>query len=241
MTRILVVNCNTDAGMTARIARIAGGASSPGTEIVPVTPPFGPSSAEGYYESYIAAAGMLAAVEAQADPFDAIVLAGFGEHGREAMRQRWPVPVVDITEAGPMLANLVAHRYGVVTTLTSTLPLIRESLRNAGLDGRCAGVRASELPVSATDDDAGALADALEPEARALLATGADAIVLGCAGFAGVDAELGARLGVPVIDGVAAAVRLAEVLIASSLSTSKAGAFRPPDAAKAWLAWPPQG
>lgn len=235
--RILVVNCNTNADMTEAIAAIAVGASAPGTEIVPVTPSFGPESAEGYYESFVAAAAMLDAVERIDEPFDAIVLAGFGEHGREGMRQRWPVPVVDITEAAPMLANLVAHRYGIVTTLSSAVPVIWDSLEHAGLQQRCVAVRASEIPVSSIHDDVDAVADALETEARALLAQGAEAIVLGCAGFAGLDTVLGARLGVPVIDGVDAAVRLAEALVGAGLATSSIGAYRPPSTAKRWVGW----
>ncbi len=192
--RILVVNCNTNADMTASIAEIAAGAASPGTDIVPVTPSFGPESAEGYYESFVAAAAMLDAVERVDEPFDAIVMAGFGEHGREGMRQRWDAPVVDITEAAPMMANLVAHRYGIVTTLSSAVPVIEDSLAHAGLQHRCVAVRASEIPVSSIHGSVEAVADALELEARALLDEGAEAIVLGCAGFAGLDVVLRERL-----------------------------------------------
>ena len=235
--RILIVNCNTNAEMTARITDIATGAAAAGTHIVPVTPSFGPESAEGYYESFVAAAAMLDAVERIFEPFDAIVLAGFGEHGREGMRQRWDVPVVDITEAAPMLANLVAHRYGIVTTLSSAIPVIWDSLQHAGLGSRCVAVRASEIPVSAIHGAVDDVADALEAEARALLDLGAEAIVLGCAGFAGLDAVLSARLGVPVLDGVGAAVRLAETLVQAGLTTSKIGAYRAPNTAKQWVGW----
>ncbi|MGI6878587.1 aspartate/glutamate racemase family protein [Microbacterium sp. gxy059] len=237
--RILVVNCNTNAEMTRAIGATAQSAALPSTRITALTPPFGPESAEGYYESFVAAAGMLAAVEQEPEHFDAIVLAGFGEHGREGMRQRWDVPVVDITEAGPQLAQLVAHRYGIVTTLDSTLPLIWESLRGAGLDARCTDVVAGDIPVSGIHSSVRAAAAALERCSRDLLRRGAEAIVLGCAGFAGLDAELQDRLGVPVVDPVAAAVRMAEVLCRSGLQTSRHGAYRPVNEDKTWKMWPP--
>lgn len=236
--RILVVNCNTNAVMTGSIAAIARAAASAGTEIIPVTPSFGPESAEGYYESFVSAAAVLSAVETTDQHFDAIVTAGFGEHGREGLRQRWDAPVVDITEAAPMLANLVSHSFGIVTTLKSTLPGIRDSLRSAGLDSRCAGIRASGIAVSSIHDDLGTVAESLAGESRVLLGAGADAIVLGCAGFAGLDARLRDILGVPVIDGVDAAVRLAETLVKAKLTTSKTGAYSPPDGTKAWTNWP---
>ncbi|GFZ76874.1 aspartate/glutamate racemase family protein [Nesterenkonia alkaliphila] len=237
--QIVVLNCNTNSVLTRSLEAIARLAASPGSTVVGLTPPFGPESAEGYYESMISATAMFAALEKYPEPFDAVVLAGFGEHGREGMRQRWEVPVVDITEAGPILANLVAHRYGVVTTLSSTVPVIWESLRNAGLHTRCIGVEASEIPVSSIHTDIAEVAGALESRARQLVSRGAEAIVLGCAGFAGLDLELGRRLGIPVIDGVPAGVRLAEALLSAGMSTSKAHAFSPLNPAKRWKGWPP--
>lgn len=236
--RILVVNCNTNATMTAAIAEIARRSAQPTTEIVPLTPSFGPESAEGYYESFVAAAAMLDAVERYDGEFDAIIAAGFGEHGREGMRQRWNAPVVDITEAAAMAANLVSHRFGVVTTLSSTLPGIWDSLTTAGLHARCVDVRASDIPVATIHEDPSAVADTLEAEARRVIAQGAEAIVLGCAGFAGLSEELSSRLAVPVVDGVMMAVRFAEALVASGLATSKIGAYRAPSSEKRWVSWP---
>ena len=64
--------------------------------------------------------------------------------------------------------------------------------------------------------------------ARALDEHHAEAIVLGCAGMADLAASLSAEFGVPVIDGVAAAVVLAEGLAAAGLKTSKRGGYARP-------------
>ena len=59
---------------------------------------------------------------------------------------------------------------------------------------------------------------------QALLAVSedkAEVIVLGCGGMAGLDEEIRRRAGVPVVDGVAAAVTIAESLVRLQLSTSK--------------------
>ena len=53
---------------------------------------------------------------------------------------------------------------------------------------------------------------------------GAEVIVLGCAGLADLVGPLTAALDVPVVDGVAAAVALAEGLVAQGLGTSRAAA-----------------
>jgi allantoin racemase len=232
---ILVVNCNTDAAMTERIAEIARGAASAHATIVGVTPQWGPSSAEGYLESYATAVASIDAVAGYTGGFDAVIMAGYGEHGREGMRQLVEQPVVDITEASALLACLLGHRFGVVTTLSSAVAGIEDSLRNAGVFDRCAAVVASDVAVSHIGDDDDATARALESAARTALSAGADVIVLGCAGFAGLDRRLEAALGVPVLDSVACAVQLAESLVNLGKQTSKAGPFAAPDSRKPWV------
>jgi allantoin racemase len=46
--------------------------------------------------------------------------------------------------------------------------------------------------------------------------------------MADLTAELSRETGVPVIDGVVAAVKMAEALVGAGLATSKIGAYAPP-------------
>ncbi|GAA4962433.1 aspartate/glutamate racemase family protein [Actinoplanes utahensis] len=57
---------------------------------------------------------------------------------------------------------------------------------------------------------------------------GSDVIVLGCAGMAGLCAEVSAALGVPVVDGVSAATLLVQSLVTSGLRTSKRDEYAAP-------------
>lgn len=52
--------------------------------------------------------------------------------------------------------------------------------------------------------------------------------MLGCSGMADLVDEVSAELGVPVLDGVGAAVKLVEALVSLGLGTSKAGGFASP-------------
>jgi allantoin racemase len=54
--------------------------------------------------------------------------------------------------------------------------------------------------------------------------------VLGCAGMADLCAAVSAELGVPVIDGVAAATVLVESLLRLGVATSPRGEYAPPPA-----------
>ena len=65
---------------------------------------------------------------------------------------------------------------------------------------------------------------------QAIAEDGSDAIVLGCAGMADLTQWLSDELGVPVIDGVVAAVKLAEGLVSAGLQTSKAIGYATPRA-----------
>jgi allantoin racemase len=70
----------------------------------------------------------------------------------------------------------------------------------------------------------------LEAEIARALDGGAEAIVLGCAGMADLAAKLTQKFDVPVVDGVAAAVKQAETLAGLKLKTSRRGSYASPAA-----------
>jgi allantoin racemase len=227
--RLLVVNVNTTASMTDVIVASARSVSAPGTEIIGLTPTVGAESVEGNFESYLAAIAVMNAVVTYEGEFDAVIQAGYGEHGREGLQELLDVPVVDITEAAAYVACLLGHKYSVVTTLDRTLPLIEDRLSLAGLIPRCASVRSSGLSVLQLEQDRDVAVKAIVAEAeKAVREDKAEVICLGCGGMAGLDAAVRQATGVPVVDGVTAAVKLAESLVGLGLSTSKVRTYAPP-------------
>ncbi|MEV3857155.1 aspartate/glutamate racemase family protein [Streptomyces sp. NPDC050095] len=238
--RILVCNVNTTTTMTDAIGAQARSVAAPGTEIVALTPAFGAESVEGNYESYLAAISVMEAVRAYPEPFDAVIQAGYGEHGREGLQELLDVPVVDITEAAASTAQYLGHRYSVVTTLDRAVPLIEDRLKLAGLTDRCASVRASGMAVLDLERDPDAAVEAIvEEAARAVEVDRAEVICLGCGGMAGLAERVTERTGVPVVDGVAAAVTVAESLVRLGLSTSKVRTYATPRT-KLIRNWPPR-
>jgi allantoin racemase len=229
--RIVVTNCNTTQRMTEEIVLGARAAASPGTAVTGLTPAWGPESAEGWLDSHLSAAAVIDALRTYEGPvYDAVVLAGFGEHGREGVRELVDVPVVDITEAAAHLACLLGRRYGVVTTLERSRGQIEDSLETAGVARNCAAVAGTGLGVLDLADGERTRA-AFRAAAERVRAAGAEVLVLGCAGMTGLRRSVesvGEELGLPVVDGVAAAVRLAESLVALGLTTSRAGSYAVP-------------
>jgi allantoin racemase len=228
--RLNIVNPNTTAAMTKTIAAAAANAARPGTVIRTVESAFGPASIEGAYDDAFAVPGMLERVkEGVSEGADAHIIACFDDTGLDAARSLADAPVLGIGEAGFHAATMVAHRFAVVTTLSRSVPVLENNLLRYGLERRCACVRATDVPVLELDDPASNARVRIADEIRiALDHDGADAIVLGCAGMADLAASLSAQFGVPVIDGVAAAVVMAEGLAAIGLRTSKRGGFARP-------------
>jgi allantoin racemase len=236
--RILVVNVNTTASMTDAIASSARRYARPDTQILATQPAWGPDSVDSFMEGYLSAAAVVERVVTFDEPFDAVVLAGFGEPGREGVREVVDVPVLDITDSAAAFACQLGYRYSVVTTLARSIPTIQESLRNAGLLDRCASIRATDLSTLELEQDETRTRERLTAEARrAIDEDRAEVICLGCAGMASLDKELEQALGVPVVDGVVAAVKLAEGLYDYGLKTSKVGAFAAPSP-KQIQGWP---
>lgn len=236
--RILVANVNTTVSMTEAIAGSARSVAAPGTEIVGITPRFGADSCEGNFESYLAAIAVMDAVTAYPEPFDAVIQAGYGEHGREGLQELLTVPVVDITEAAASTAMYLGHKYSVVTTLDRTVPLIEDRLKLAGLEARCASVRASGLGVLELESDPDRAVEAIVQQAReAVEHDHAEVICLGCGGMADLEEKVRAATGVPIVDGVRAAVTIAEGLVRMGLATSKVRTYAPPRE-KTVTGWP---
>jgi allantoin racemase len=228
--RVLVVNPNTSEEMTRDIAEQAARYARPGTEIETVAAPWGPRSIEGHYEEHVAAVATLEAIAERAEGHDAVIIACFGDPGLYAAREICPVPVVGIAEAALLTACTVGYRFSVVTVLPRVRPLIEETVRRVGLESRCASVRTTPLSVLDCERDPDAAAREIAVAARAAVAEdGAEAICLGCAGMGPLDRRVGAEVGVPVLDGVACAVKMVEGLVDYGLATSRVAAFRAPE------------
>ncbi len=228
--RILVVNPNTTASMTASIGACAARVTT--AELVAVNPAMGPASIESHYDEALAVPGLLQEIErGERDGAQGTVIACFGDPGLDAAREIAAGPVVGIAEAAMHVATLLGRTFGIVTTLSRTIGTAHDLTVRYGFAGRCVAIRACDIPVLDLDEP-GSPARAVVTELcrRVVEEDGADSVVLGCAGMADFCDEIAASIGVPVIDGVAAGVKLVESLIALRLSTSRRDEFAAPPA-----------
>ena len=223
--KILVVNPNTTASMTEKIAVAARAVARPDTEIVATNPANGPASIQGYLDVATCVPGLLQEVEQHPD-VDAIVIACFDDTGLDAVRTLVSVPVLGIGEAAYHTASMIANKFSVITTLSRSVPGLENNLVRYGLAQKCVRVRATDIPVLALEAGDPATLNKIRTEIRdAIEQDNAEAIVLGCAGMADLMAELSEEFGLPVIDGVSAGVTFAEALVNNKMRTSKIGAY----------------
>ncbi len=226
--RILVINPNTTASMTAKIGEAAVKAAAPGTEIVAVNPAYGPASIEGYYDEAFAIPGMIEEIRRHPEA-DAFIIACFDDTGLDAARCVTGSPVIGIGEAGFHFASLVSGKFGVVTTLARSIPAIEHNLAKYGLGARCAKVRASDVAVLELEVPGSSSCKKISAEIERLVSEDrAEAIVLGCAGMADLAGSLALEHGLPVLDGVSCAVKLAEGLVSLGIRTSRTGGYAAP-------------
>jgi len=228
-TRLLLINPNTTKTMTATAADAAERVKNDATDIIAVTSSMGPVSIEGYYDEAFAVPGLLVELsKGEKSGADAAIIACFDDTGLDAARALANIPVIGICEAALASMAFIAQRFTIVTTMErSRLPL-EGLVHRYGMAGRCK-VRAADIPVLSLEDPQSNARERLRSEiAAALREDKAEAIVLGCAGMADLVDQLRMEFGVPIVDGVAAAVKQAEGLVAMGLSTAKNGAYATP-------------
>ena len=226
--RVLLVNPNTTASMTARMRNAACAVASAGTEIAAVTAEYGPESIEGYYDEVFSVPALLDAVQAHPGA-SGVVVGCFDDTGVDAARCVTSAPVIGICQAAMQAASIVSGSFTVVTTLGRSVPALEHLARRYGYADLCRRVRASEIPVLALEDPASGALDQIRSEIRrALDQDGCESIVLGCAGMVDMARSLSEELGVPVVEGVTAAVKFIEGLAALGMTNSKRGGYAPP-------------
>lgn len=220
--RLLLLNANTTAAMTTRMAEAAARRAGPGVTIDAATARFGAAYISTRSAASIAghaALDMLAREVGAANPkgYGAVALACFGDPGLLALKELSPVPVIGMAEASLGLAAQIGGRIGIVTGGTRWIAMLRELAILLGFGERVVALRATPLTGAEIAADPAAAGDALAALATACVAEDdADVVVLGGAGLAGMAGALQPRLGVPLLCSL-------DCLTVAALAAARAG------------------
>ncbi|UTW10951.1 aspartate/glutamate racemase family protein [Marinobacterium rhizophilum] len=209
--RILLINPNTNAGLTRLMQRSARTVQCSQTELHCINPPAGPAAIESTADRDAAAAALLRLVQAETcRGFDALILACFDDIALQEIRQSLSIPVVGLCEAAIAAASALPGRFAIVTTVEAAVPGIQAMLHVYGASDR-ACVRAACIGVSEAASNGDLAAEKIDACIRtSMQQDGAKSIILGSGGLTGRATELQRRFGIPVTDPVQSAVALAE-------------------------------
>ena len=219
--RLLLINPNTSASITARLADSARTAMEPQDTLSAVTATTGPRVVRDAAQLAEAQASALALAELHLAGHDALVLGISLDGAARLLRERHPqMPVVGMTEAALFAACLTVERVGLLTIGPAMLPLYEQHVEQIGLSTatRVVAFEAPELAAAFAPDGlrvAPEVLEALTAACHRLRDRGAHGIVLAGAVLCGYAERLGQSCELPVFDGVTCAVRLCRALLAS--------------------------
>lgn len=230
MSRILVINPNTNPRNTKVIADAITPYTPPGVKVDVVSPEKGPVGLESYYHNYLASVNVHERiVEAEKESYDGVVIACYGDPGIEGAKELVNIPVVGITEASYALARILATKFLVVVSAETAVPRQIRYIKTLGIPDYQYDVRPIGLTVLSVMSDRVSAKDLIAKNCEvALKETGAELIVMGCSGFSGLRTELERQLNVPIIDPVVAGVQICDVLIRMGLTQSKVSTYKTP-------------
>jgi allantoin racemase len=213
MRKLLVINPNTSASVSALLQTHVQAAAGLHVQVSTVTARFGAPYISDEASYAVAAHATLdawaAALAGAKQAPDAVLIGCFGDPGLLALRESSPVPVTGLAEAA--FIEAARHgRFAIVTGGERWGPMLQRLAQALGHAPSLAGIH-TVAPTGAqlAADPAAArtlLAQACRDAVRQL---GAQAVILGGAGLAGMAAALQPGLGVPLIDSVLAGAQWA--------------------------------
>lgn len=211
MRQLLVINPNTTQSVSDLLHHHVQAAAGPRVQVRTVTARFGaPYIADEatYVVGAYAALDAWEAVAKESGPKPSAVLIGcFGDPGLLALRETCGVPVTGLAEAA--FTEAAAYgRFAVVTGGERWKPMLERLAHMLGHSATLAGIHTvTPTGLQLAADPAAAHALLAQACVEAARKWGAQAVVLGGAGLAGMAAQIQGQVGVPLIDSVAAGAR----------------------------------
>ena len=224
---ILVINPNTSEDMTAAIDRVGQATAGEQAQVVTLRSERGPHTIEGPLDGALATVGMLEVLGTYTQPFDAVVVACFGDPGVDAVRLLVRVPVIGIGAASFTQAAFMSPRFAIVTPSVGTPERYAAVTASMGLSKPFIGTYQTEFSVVDFESGDPAVLETLGFHAEQAVKDGAECLLFGCAGIADQIQAIQERVGVPCVASVAAGVSQAIACLQHGQVPLVGSPFRP--------------
>ena len=215
--KILVINPNSNESVTQRIERALQSRSADyDLDITCSTLAEGPFGIESD-EDIDAVVPLVVSEICSNDEYDAFVIACYSDPGLYECRAISARPVFGIHESAVSLAATYGQRFGVLTLGRESIQRHIAYIRQLGYQSFHAGERPLDISVDEAANDPDVLQKIIDTGRWLVEEDGAEILILGCAGLAAHRKAAQQKIGVPVIDPVEAAVKMAAETLAGQL------------------------
>lgn len=221
--KILCINPNSSQEVTEGIEKICRKYSLSDTEVEVKYIEEAPPGIESYHDAAVSEKYLIERFKEWKGKYDGFIIACHSDIGVDLLRELTDKPVIGIGEASMLFALPLGHKFSILSLKRKKIPQKEDLVRKYGLENRCTSIRITGLGVIATDEEK--REKLVQEGIKAVKEDGAEVLILGCAGMAGLDKEIEKIIGVPVIDGVVSAIMTIESLIRYRVSTSKVGKY----------------
>ena len=212
--KILVINPNTSESVTEKISPVARSVAATTTEIEFVTAKYGVPYITTRAEAIIGGQAVLEILAERELEFDAAIIAAFGDPGLSAAREMMTIPVVGLTEASMLMACPLGRIFSIVSLASQLEPWYRECIEWHGMTSRLASIRMLDVKVADVGQVQEENEDLLVKMANLTVEEDeAEVVLFAGAPLAGLASRVRNRVLVPVIEGIAASVKIAESLV----------------------------
>ena len=219
-------------GEMDRRLRVLRQFAGPETKVDIRSIPRGPGSIESSYDAALVVPELLQAVpQAERDGFDAVIIGCFSDPGMDPLREIVGLPVVGPGASAMHLAAQLGSRFSIISPADGG-SRVAARMRSLGLSDSFASLRGIAMSVLDLAQRREETLERIAEVSRSIAEQdGADVLVLGCMSMAFLDItdELQARVGLPVVNPVAAALKTAEMVVTMKLSHSKSAYPVPPE------------
>jgi allantoin racemase len=186
----------------------------------------GPAAIESAHDAALVVPELIRlAPSAEERRFSAIIVGCYSDPGLDALREMLRIPVIGPGAASLHVAAQLGTRISLLTPAGRGYGRVAARMRALALGPLLASVRGIGLSVMDLARQApGALDKAAEAARAAIDEDRADVLVLGCMSMAflpGICEDLSARVGVPIVNPVVAALKTAEMVAGMGLAQSK--------------------
>ena len=193
--------------------RIYDDFTSEGTHVDVVSLDTGPGSIENRVAEATAVPQVVKRVRELYRDYDGIIVNCCLDVGVDVIRSIIDTPTIGPCQASLALASVMGKRIGIVTVSKTAIELFEELVIKYRMEKRVVSIRGIDISVPEIEEDIGRTVELLREEIDGAVKDGADVVILGCTGLAGLAREVQKYFSIPILDPAACAAKILEDII----------------------------